>query len=118
MHIIKNFLDNKNGKIVYQNDEFVFLESEDFRVNILKEIHPKKGFSLDDEYISSSDMILKVNFNENRIHVWSMIHNYESTCLMETLDDLREDKQSFLQETILKQFTLNNTTTHGDNYDI
>lgn len=74
---------------MYQNSEFAFIFNENFSDKILSEINPKNGFKLNDEYISTSDMILKVNISENNIHVWSMRPQYEYTSFRETLTEMQ-----------------------------
>lgn len=43
-HIESKFLQNESGKVVYQDSEFAFMESDEFRELILSEIDPKTGF--------------------------------------------------------------------------
>lgn len=73
---------------------------------------------MNDEYISTSDMILKVNISENNIHVWSMRPQYEYTSFRETLTEMQGNKQELLQSVILQQYNLDNTTVYGNNYNI
>lgn len=98
-HIQKYFLHNQSGKIVYQDSEFAFLdnnENKELRTNILYDINSKSDFNVDDEYISTSDMILKVNVSENRIHIWSMNPQFEYTSFRETLTEIQDNNKKLL----------------------
>ena len=69
--------------------EFVFIEDKNFREKILSKVNGDPNneqvssqdinFDLDDEYITSNDIIMKVNVSENSIHVWSMNPQFETT---------------------------------------
>ena len=119
IQIQRDFLNNQSGKIVYQDKEFTFLYSKEFRENILYDIvDAKKGFDVEDEFISTTDMILKVNLNENRIHVWSMNPQFEYQSFIRTLMEIKDNKEKLLQEIILQQYSLDNQTVYGDNYDM
>lgn len=91
-HIRQHFLDNESGKIAYQNSEFAFILNENFRNKILSEINPKGGFKLNDEYISTQDIVLKVNISENEIHVWTVKPKHEYTSFRETLTEIQDNK--------------------------
>lgn len=94
------------------------MESEEFKSLILSEINPKTGFQTEDEYISTRDMILKVNITENVIHIWSMMPQFEYISFRETITEMQDNQSKLLQNIILQQFNLDNQTIYGDNYDI
>lgn len=62
----------------------------------MSDINPKVGFKIDDEYISSQDMILKVNMSENEIHVWSQKPSYKYTSFRETMTEIESNKEKLL----------------------
>ena len=71
--------------------------NDNFCNKVLSDINPKVGFKIDDEYISSQDMILKVNMSENEIHVWSQKPPYEYTSFRETMTEIENNKEKLLQ---------------------
>lgn len=83
---------------MYQDNEFAFIDNKVFREHILSNIDPKLDFDdVDDEYISTSDMILKVNVGDNRIHVWSMTPHFEYTSFRETLTEIQDNNKKLLE---------------------
>lgn len=117
IHIQKQFLNNEIGKIVYLDREFAFLDSKEFREKILTDLNNQVKFDVEDEFISTSDMILKVNLNENKIHVWSMKPRHDFSSYIRSLMEIKGNKDKLLQEIILQQFSLDNSTVYQDNYD-
>ena len=87
---------------MFQNKDFIFLSNKEFREKILTEINSKHGFDAEDEFITTSDLILKINLNENRMHVWSLIPNVEEASLIRTLMEIKDNKEKLLQEIILQ----------------
>lgn len=87
-YIQQYFLHNERGKIAYQDNEFAFIFNDEFKENILSDINPKNGFRQNDEYISTSDIILKVNISENVIHYWCLQPDYEFTSYRETMTQI------------------------------
>lgn len=83
----------------------------------MSEINPKTGFKNNDEYISTADMILKVNVSENEIHVWSQRPSFEYASYRETFTELMNDKDKLLQQIILEQYNLDNQKIYGCNYN-
>ena len=63
-------------------------------------------------------MILKVNISENEIHVWSQKPPYEYTSFRETMTEIESNKEKLLQQIILQQYNLDNTTIYGNNYNV
>lgn len=84
----------------------------------MSDIDPERDFDDEDEYISTADIIMKVNINENRIHVWSMDPMHEEISFRETLSLIMGNNEKLLEQLILQQYSLDNQTIHGDNYDI
>lgn len=100
-HIESKFLQNENGKVVYQDSEFAFMESDEFKNLILSELNPKTDFQNEDEYISTRDMMLKVNYQENVIHIWSMKPQFEYISFRETITEMQDNESKLLQNIIL-----------------
>lgn len=84
------------------------MENETFREVILSNLDPITAFHADDEYITTSDMILKVNLTENRIHIWSLLPQTEHSQFRETITEIQGNQKKQLQQIILQQYSLEN----------
>lgn len=73
------------------------MDNDEFRENILSPINSVMDFNADDEYISTENMILKVNISENRIHIWTLMPQFEYTSFRETLTEIQDNQKKLLQ---------------------